>query len=105
MSEEYKEEEYFEPMTEVDVYGVILEVHNYPRDTVSKERRKVTPQQLNSTTASRKKRMVANSNQKINDHQFYRLNNTRIKLKGLDTGNQNPNMDSRKLAQMWGIGI
>ena len=49
--------------------------------------------------------MVANSNQKINDHQFYRVNKTRIKLKGLDTGNQNPNMDSRKLAQMWGIGI
>ena len=92
-------------MTEVDVYGEILEAQNDPRDTVSKERRKVTPQRLSRTSASHTKRMVANFNQNINDHQFYRVNKTRIKLKGLDTGNQNPNMDSRKLAQMWGIGI
>ena len=49
--------------------------------------------------------MVYNSNQNINDHQLYRVNQTRVKLKELNTGNQNPKVDSRKFSQMRGIGI
>ena len=43
-AEEDKEEEYYEPITEVGVDGVILESHSDPRNPVANRRKKVMTQ-------------------------------------------------------------
>ena len=63
------------------------------------------PQGLSSITASRTKRMVSNLNQKINEHCLTRVNQTWLKLKVIDVYNQNPRVDARNIAHMWGVGI
>ena len=92
-------------MSEVDVDVIILETRSDPRDPVAKKSRKIMPQQLRRTTASRTKQMVANFTMKINYWHIAKVNETKVKLKGLDTVNQNPKVDARKFSQMWGIGI
>ena len=92
-------------MLGVEVYGVILESHSYPREPAAKKTRNIMPQQLFRTATSRTNRVVANFYRKINDLCISRVNKTRVKLKGLYTGNQNPNVDTRKLAHMWGVGV
>ena len=62
-------------------------------------------QQLSITAASRTKRIADNFTQNINDFRLERLNHTRVKLRKLDTGNQNHKANARKLAHMRGIGI
>lgn len=49
--------------------------------------------------------MVVNFTQKLNHCRLVRVNQNRVKLKGLDTGNQNAKSDSRKLTHMWGIKV
>ena len=49
--------------------------------------------------------MVANFTRKINYLHFTKVNQIRVKLKGLDTVKQNHKVDSRKPAHLWVIGI
>ena len=49
--------------------------------------------------------MVANFIRNINDLCITRLNQTRVKLKDLETGKQNPKVYAQKIAQMWGIRV
>ena len=76
-----------------------------PKNLPNKRRRNTIPQQSSSTAASRTKLTVDNFTQKINDFRIARVNQTKVKLKGLDTGNQNPKVDARRHAQMWGFGV
>ena len=73
---------------------VILESHSDPRNSIATRKRKVKPHVLSSTTASRKEQVVANFNRRINNLLLARVNQTRVKLKGLETGNKNPKVDA-----------
>ena len=97
MAEEEEEEVYFKPIPDLDVDGVILEAHSDPRDLVSKKKRNIMPQQLSSTVASLTNLMFDNFNWEINYRRLVRLNQTRLKLKGLDTVSRNPKVNEIKL--------
>ena len=63
------------------------------------------PQCLIITATSCKMFMVDNFTSKINNHFLVRVNHTRIKLKRLDTGIQNPKVGAIKFSQIWRIGL
>ena len=73
-TEEYEEERYFEPIPEIDFYGVIIESHSDARYPASKKRSKIIHQQLSSTNSLCTKRMVANFTSNINDFRINRVN-------------------------------
>ena len=79
-------------MPELDINGVILESHSDLRENVTNKKRNIMPQLLRSTTASRKKRVADKFTVKIDNFRLSRINQTIIKLKGLDTGNKNPSL-------------
>ena len=76
-------------MPEVFIDGV-----SDSKNLVAKRRRKLMLQQLSSTAASCTKCMVATFTRNINDHCLTRVNQTKVKMKGLDTGNKNPKVDA-----------
>ena len=63
---------------------------------------KTNETQGGSTNASQTNMMVYIFTRKINNCRLARVNQTRVKQKVLDTGNQNPKINTRKLAHMWG---
>ena len=87
MTEEYEEEGYVEPMPEINVDSVFLESQSDPRDRFSKKSIMIMSQQLIITTASHTKNMVPNFARNINYSHISRVNETRIKLKVLETDN------------------
>ena len=62
-------------------------------------------QLLSNTTTSRTKRVVYNFTRRIYYFRLTRVNQARVKIRGLDTGNRNPKVDAQNLAQIWGVGI
>ena len=92
-------------MHEVDVNGVILESWSDPRDPVSNIRSKIIPQQLIIAATSRTEGLVANFSWKMNYYQLARVNQTRVKMNVLDTGNKNPKVETINLAHMWGFEV
>ena len=105
IAEEDKEEEYFEPIPELFVYVILLESQIDPIEPISNKKRKIIPQQLISIATLHTKSMVSNFTWNINKRRLSRVNQTRVKLKVLDTGNRKPNIDARKLPHMWGIRV
>ena len=97
MLKEDKEEKYYKPMIEKGVDGVILEAQSVSINLVDKMTSKVIVQWLISTTDSHTNMMVVNFTQKLNHCRLVRVNQNRVKLKGLDTGIQKPKVDAQKL--------
>ena len=77
-------------MPEVDINGVIIEYHSDPINNVTKKRRNIIYQLLSITDTLSTKLMVANFTRNINELCLSKINQTIIKLKGLETGNQTP---------------
>ena len=77
--------------------------HKVNPDTLLPSRGGILPQQLSSTVASHTKRMAANLTWNINDRRIARVNQTKVKTKGLDAYSQNPKVYTRKLTHIWGI--